>query len=480
MLTEQNVFDNHMNRLYERGMRLAEEKDVVLYKDDETLVRIGDISEGLEEKDDWIKSATMLMVENTYDFMNSLDETTRTIQFGKFPKFAFPLVRAVFPNLIAHELVSVQPMSGPTGLVFYQRFTYGTTKGAVVAGQDIIEVPNDEYASERITAESFGTAGATNQVGTLGFSPVRPHTFQATDGVLTVQDDGNGNIVGDTGAGTNTIDYRTGAVDFDYSGNSAAVSEVSYVYVMEGNTQLPELEMTLESTEVRPIETKLRAKWTVEASHDLRVVHGEDLENNLVNALGLELKFEIDRRVIRELKAIARATAVYDPAVPNGIRVWEGKAPSGISFTEHKLSIIDTLTRISNDILGATQRARGQWIVCGLEVANVLETLPGWRGNLDNLTGRGVFKAGTLNSRWTVYVDTYGGPNDILIGYKGDQMFDTGYVLAPYVPFYATPLSNSPNAEFVLRKAIASRYATKAIDSKFYANGAIDLTLQPS
>jgi len=479
----------HQEKLLEHGVNLARKapyKDFCLWEGRDNRgrkirIRYADLFEGLERRPDQVTACTMIMCENLYNHIQSIDESVRAINFGKFQKYAFPLVRAVWPNLIAHELVSVQPMQGPTGLVFFMKFVYGQTKGTAIAGQDVIENPNFGYTSEDVTGEVIGASGVQNQTATLMFFPVRPGTFRATDGTQVVTDDGNGNIVGDVdGGGTNTIDYRTGAVDFDFAVAAVAQPTANYVYRMEGNDNLPEMELTIESTQVEPRESKLRAQWTVEASHDLQVVYGEDLETQLIGALGQELKFEIDRRIIERLRTIARATTVAAPGVAGGQRVWPGKPPSGVGFPEHKLTLLDyVMIPSSNDILKATQRGRGHWAVVGIDVANILESLPGFEGTLQKIEGRGVWKVGRLNNRWDIYVDTYGPDDEILIGYNGTQMFDTGFVFAPYVPFYTTPTVHSPNAEFLMKKAIATRYALKDIDSRFYTTAKIDRTLQP-
>jgi len=494
MMGKQQIAQLQKEQLFEHGLSLARKapyKDFKLYEGVDSRgrresVTFAQLHEGLERTPDWVVAQTMIMCENLHNYMGTMNETVRALNFGKFQKYAFPLVRAVWPNLIAHELVSVQPMQGPTGLVFYMKFIYGLSKGNVVAGQDVIENPNYEYSSENVTGEIVGAAGAANQTGRVMFYPVRPGTFRATDGTQIVTDDGNGAIIGDIGVGTNTIDYRTGAFDFDFTAAPTVQPTANYVYRMEANDNLPELELTIESSTVEPRESKLRAQWSVEASHDLMVVYGEDLETQLVGALGQELKFEIDRRIIQRLRQIARATEVAAPGIVGGQRVWPGKPPSGVDFPTHKLTLLDyVMIPSSNDILKATQRGRGQWAVIGIDVANIIESLPGFESYNTKIEGRGVWKLGKLNNRWDIFLDTYNEADgtsideQLLIGYNGTQMFDTGFVFAPYVPFYTTPTIHSPNAEFVMKKGIASRYAMKEIDSRFYANARIDRTLTP-
>jgi hypothetical protein len=424
---------------------------------------------GLEEADPTLRANTAIMLENTRHWMyEQLNETTRLINVGDFEKYAFQLVRAVFPNLIAHQIVSVQPMMGPTSLVFYQQFLYNTTKGSAVAGRDIHENPNVFYSSEHIDAETIGAAPGVNPTGNLDFRPVRPGTLTITDGTQVITDDGQGNLIGDINpAGANTVDYNTGAFDVTFAAATGADPTAEYDYNMEANDQLPEIDLNLVSAPVVARPRKLRTRWSLEATHDLKSLHGLEAEIELVGATANELKFEIDREIINDLRSVASATSA--PAI------WGSKTPTGISFTEHKLSFVDTLVRMSNAIYQKTQRAVGTWIVAGIEVCNIIETLPGFKAD-GTLTGRGVYRVGTLNNRWVVYKDSFLPDNDFLMGYKGEAMFETGMIFAPYIPMYTTPTVMLD--DFIARRGIASRYGKKVVNSKFYVNGTIDATLE--
>jgi hypothetical protein len=152
---------------------------------------------------------------------------------------------------------------------------------------------------------------------------------------------------------------------------------------------------------------------------------------------------------------------------------WPLNPPAGVDFTQYKLNFIDALTKSSNSILQQTQRAQGTWIVCGISVFNLISTLPGFKPT-GTLTGRGVWKVGRLNNWWDVYVDTYMPSYDFTIGYKGESMFETGYVFSPYVLLYTTPPIILPDG--VSRKGIASRFGRKFVDGRFFTNNTIDRT----
>jgi len=356
---------------------------------------------------------------------------------------------------------------GPTSLVFYMQYLFSTSKGSAIGGNDMLENPNPFYSSEHIDTETEGASGATHYTGNLSFTPVRPGTLTITDGAQIITDDGQGHLVGDVnGGGTNTINYQTGAYDVTFAATTTGAVTSSYDYNMEANTNIPEIDLNLVSAPVTARPRKLRTKWSLESTHDLKTLHGLEAEVELVGATANELKFEIDREIINDLISIASATST--PAV------WGQVTQTNISYTEHKLSIIDTLIRMANAIFKKTQRAIGTWIVAGVEVCNILETLPGFKGD-GVITGRGVYRVGTLNNRWVLYKDSYLPDYNFIMGYKGEAMFETGYIWAPYIPMYTTPTVMLD--DFIGRRGIASRYGKKAVNSRFFVNGQVSTTL---
>lgn len=420
------------------------------------------LMEGTENLDPMVRAATAIMIENLRSNFASMSESTKLMNVGDFEKYAFQLVRAVFPNLIAHQIVSVQPMMGPTSMVFFLQYLYNKTKGQALAGTDMHENPNANYSSEHIDGEVVGASGSTNYTPTLDYRPIRPGSLQLTDGTQIVTDDGQGKLVGDIQSGTNTINYATGAVNVTFAVTTTGDVVAEYDYNMEANDNLPEVDMNLVSSPVQARTRKLRTRWSLEATQDLKALHGLEAEIELVGATANELKFEIDREIINDLVSFAGASA--SPAV------WGRDVPAGISYTEHKLSFIDTLVMMSNAIYKKTQRAVGTFIVAGVEACNLIETLPGFKAD-GTITGRGVYRMGTLNGRWVVYKDSYRPDYDFLMGYKGEAMFETGYVWAPYIPIYTTPTVMLD--DFIGRRGIASRYGKKVVNSRFFVNGTI-------
>jgi len=472
----QETMQETMNLQLSEGLQLAAKPNRVLYEDAKKGIRLtmGDVlNAGPAIESDWVRAGTARMLENTRKFFESLDETTRLVQIGDFQKYAFNMVRALFPSLAAHELASVQPMAGPVSIVFYMKFIYNKTKGTALAGQDIIEAPNESYTSELIDSEQLGIGNGadTNFTGALSFTPVRPGTVQIVSGAQVITDDGNGNLVGDVGVGTNTINYNSGAYDLDFAAAPAAGDAVAaqYSYDFEANDNLPDVDMALTSSPVTAITRKLRTRWSVEAQQDLKNLHGLDAEIEQVAGITSELKFEIDRELVRDIKNITLNTTSPFSRTP----------PSNISFTEHKLLFVDKIIQGSNEIFNSTQRAVATWMSCGTNVSSLVESLPGFVSAGKPANTRGIYKTGRLNGQWDIWKDpTYPGavrnstdPNGYTLGYKGVSMWEIGYIFAPYILAFTTPTVMLD--DFIGRKGIASRYGKKAIDGRFFCNGSV-------
>ena len=434
---------------------------------------------------DFQRRATAIVLENTRRFMEGLDETTKAISIGDFQKYAFPLVRAIFPELVANQLVSVQPMMGPVSQVFYLDFVYGSTKGSVQKGTKVFDSlglgPNNPYySSPMVEGEVLGTGNGSNAQFTpnLSYTPVRAGSVSINDGVSTVTDDGNGNLVGD---GTGTVDYTSGAVDVTFATaptNGASVS-INYEYDMEGNSNIPEVDLILTSSPVVARPRKMKARWSLESAFNLRALHGLEAEVELTSAVGANVRFEVDREIILDLtnavpsqnlapawskSKIFKDTDSYSAAT--------GSADT-VGYTEHLLSLVNQFVVAGNKIFGSTGRATGQWIVIGLSVADVVETLPGFVPvpGMPNGMTKGVYMAGTLNGRWAIYKDPFYPSNQWLMGYKGSTFLEAGYVYAPYIPLYTTPMIVLD--DFIGRKGLATQYGKKMINPRFYSKGLI-------
>jgi hypothetical protein len=461
-----NTIESNKNSFIQTGKALAEGKwRKWMARIDDPWKR-GSTAILLENQSRWFTSKKMEMWDLEESEVKRLEETTSMTMPGisTFEKYAYPLIRAIYPNLVASNLISIQPMTGPAGLIFYLDFVYGSTKGRAAKGTPIWDNPEQTYSSEQVEGEVIGsgTGSATDFQGNLSYLPVRAGSFTGTDGTVTGSDDGAGNITGTGIAVGSTIDYITGEVQLNFSSAPGAgvAIEASYEYDMEANDNLPEIDLLLTSSPVIARPRKLRSRWSMEAAANLRTVHGLDAETELTAVLAEELKFEVDREVIDQLLTVASGGSVSFSKTPQ----------TGISYQDHKQTFVDKLIEAGQLVFEKTRRAQTNWVVMGTGVANIVEALPGFVPS--GMTGTmGVIYSGTLQGRWRCYKDPYLSRNRFLTGFKGSTFLETGMALCPYIPLYTTPTVTLD--DFVARKGLGMLYAKKVVNSRFYAKGTV-------
>lgn len=432
------------------------------------------------------KKVLARMFENQTKHLQSrvmLGEQTKAADVGPFTKFIFPILRRVFPNLIAQDIVSVQPMTAPVGAVFFFEHVYATTKGQVTAGDFFVRDFNKFYSSEFVDGESIGTGdgSATAFSATLQFTPIRNGVGFVKQQVLTVKHtesatvnsgvaDGAGAITG-TNIASGSVNFNTGAITVTFTAapdNGTAIS-VEYEYLSEANAQVPQVNLQVNLREVRAHSRKLKALVSSEAAEDLRAFHGIDAESELVTAIADEIALEIDREILTDLQEQASGgTATFDRTVP-----------SGITELDHLRALLTQLSNVSNAIHKATLRSPANWIVVSPEVAALIEQLSTHGDFRPNVfpaepvipmpQGQfGIFPMGTLLNRWAVYRDPFFDPvGEVLLGLKGKSFMDAGFAWAPYIPLQVTATFLDPN-DFTLKKGMRTRYAKEMLRPEFY------------
>lgn len=434
--------------------------------------------EGLSDHDAAV-TAILLRNQENYEKSTFLNETTRAAAFGYLDKFTFPIVRAAMPNLIANELVSLQPMPGPTGQCFYMDFIRSDNKGSATAGSSAFDsrtgpVQSEFYSSEVIDneapARTSGVADTDAFATRLAYAPIRPGSVQIvyTETVSgtsrTVTDDGNGNLVGTGSSGT--IDYNSGAVSLSATTNNVtdASARATYRYVMEGSDQIASLDIVLTPAPLFARPYKLRLRYTMEAAQNAQAQFGIDVQSEMIAAVSEQIKFDFDNKVIGDLWQFAGAGNVQ----------WDASVPPGVTWNDHKLSLVDSFVRADTLVFRGTKRMGTNWAVCGTDVCNVIQTLPNFT-KAPNMMGpsdtAGTRKIGVLADQWTIYKSPYLPSSKWLQGWKGDGWTQTGYVVGMYIPLYVTPQVILD--DFVSRQGIGMMAATKSINSKFYVTGQI-------
>ena len=252
-----------------------------------------------------------------------------------------------------------------------------------------------------------------------------------------------------------------------------------YQIPLEGNANIPEIDIKVDSTAITAQSKKLKAKWTPELGQDLNAYHNLDAEVELTSILSEQIALEIDREILADLVNGATAATYYWSRSPGLFVNRETGAELGATsaapdFTgtvsEWYETLIETINDVSAQIHRKTLRGGANFVIVSPEVANILEFTSGFRANVtaDDDTGDiGAVNVGSLSRKFDVIVDPYFPRNVILVGRKGNSFLESGYVYAPYVPLQTTPTIFGPE-DFVPRKGVMTRYAKKMVRPDMY------------
>lgn len=445
--------------------------------------------------DRFTRSATAVLLENQR-LMN--EAMTGTDDIANFKRISIPLVRRIYPQLIANKIVSVQPLLGPTGLVYYLRFRYSSNKGDMRGASLQGGYPSDDaasmqqrasgdgnlsiyYTSQFVQNESSSTHPGGSSVSAsyapLEHTPVLAGTLTGTvyDGSTAIQtfvvSSAGSFTFTDIGSPTvkaqssgSSVDLTTGAVVLKWTGGDPGENHyvASYEYNMECNSDLPEVNLVVESEEVAAKTRKLKAVWSYEAQQDLRSQHNLDTESELTAVLAQEINLEIDREVLTDLRNNAGTVAV-----------WDFNTALGDTIKEKYESLYVKVVEVSAVVHRKTLRGGCNWLVTSPEVASIFETATAGFAPAPSETftsSLGIQYVGTVNNRWRLYKDPLFPQGQILMGYKGDSYMDSGYFYMPYIPLTQTPTVLDPDS-FCPRKGILTRYGKKLLreGAKFYA-----------
>jgi hypothetical protein len=445
--------------------------------------------EGIDDK--FVKATTSVLLENQRLFN---ENATDTGDIAQFKRISIPLVRRIYPQLIANKIVSVQPLLGPTGLVYYLRFRYSSNKGAIRGASNNSGYPGDDvntlgtkangdanldiyYSSQFIQNETLSTDigdDVTSVFTPFEHTPVLAGTVTGTiyDGSTAVQTF----VISEAGSFTFTdinspspkctagsLNVTTGELTLTW--NSAPGENyvvVNYEYNMECNADLPEINLVIESEEIVAKTRKLKAAWTYEAQQDLRSQHNLDAEAELTSVLAQEINLEIDREVLTDLRNHAGT-----------VSAWDFNTAMGSNIKEKYESLYIKITEVSAVIHRKTLRGGANWIVTSPEVASIFETATAGYAPApsDTFTSSlGIQYVGSVNNKWRLYKDPLFPSGQLLMGYKGDSYMDSGYFFCPYVPLTQTPVVLDAEA-LCPRKGLLTRYGKKLLreGSKFFA-----------
>ena len=348
------------------------------------------LNEGKKITNPKVLKSTAVMLENEHKHLmessyteGSLSRSGPYATSGDFYKIAVPMVRRTFPELVAHEIVGVQPLTGPVGLAFALRFRSGADIGT-----------NVQYAGEWNKELGYNTIDRTY----------------------------SGSVI--TSAG-------------EALGSNKAGTPGTYGLGIGTGQQIQEVNMTVEKKQVEAKTRKLRSRWSLEVAQDLKAMHGLDIEEEMMDILAYEITQEIDRELIYEIRSAATLSVAtsakfdYNDAVTVDGR-WEA---------EKYRNLWNLVIRKTNQIAINTRRGSGNFIIVSPNVAVAFETMPSFTiapvpGDASTAP-TGVARLGSLDGRITVYRDTFATQDEIIVGYKGPSEYDAGVIYLPYIQLLA-------------------------------------------
>ena len=390
-----------------------------------------------EIKDRYRKAVTARLLENQEVALqeerrnmqgNFISEAAASNKTGSgidnFDPVLISLVRRAMPNLIAYDIAGVQPMSGPTGLIFAMKSRYGTQAGAEALYN---EADTDFAGTGTHQAEPTGLVGVTDSE-----SPASGSIADEADTVSTF------------GTGLATADAEALGTP-----SSPAFAEMAF---------------SIEKSTVTAKSRALKAEYTMELAQDLKAIHGLDAEGELANILSAEILAEINREVVRTILTKAKIGALQSNLNLKGVFDLQTDA-DGRWMVEKFKGLIMQIEREANVISKETRRGKGNFILCSSDVASALAAA----GLLDytpplsvdlNVDDTGNTFAGVLNGRVKVYIDPYATGDFVCVGYRGPNPYDAGMFYCPYVPL--TMVKAVGENDFQPRIGFKTRYGMVA------------------
>ena len=399
--------------------------------------------EGLDEiKDPHRKAVTAVLLENQEKFLREeqsfssngmlMEQPTVNTNSGSTAGFSagastpvagfdpvlISLIRRSMPNLVAYDLAGVQPMSGPTGLIFAMRSRYSSMTGTETFYNEVDSAfSGRDKASNAETGFVDGDAG----MGTTAVSATNPAVLNPV-------------------SSASSLGYKVGmGMRTD---NAEALDGT-------GNDAFNQMAFSIEKVTVTAKSRALKAEYSLELAQDLKAIHGLNAEAELANILSTEILAEINREVIRTIYKTAEQGAVQNVATAG---VFDLDIDSNGRWSVEKFKgLLFQIERDANAIAQRTRRGKGNIILCSADVASaltmagVLDYTPALNANL-NVDDTGNTFAGTLQGKFRVYIDPYaanltaanaaptGGNQYYVVGYKGTSPYDAGLFYCPYVP----------------------------------------------
>jgi len=374
-----------------------------------TAVLLENQEQALREEKEFLHEAAPTNSVGNGGYTSSGDANT----LGGFDPVLISLIRRSMPNLVAYDLAGVQPMNGPTGLIFAMRSRYATQDGAEALFNEADTAFSGQNSGGTLT-DGHGTSTTTVGLGTTGGT-------QSSD--------------------PSALNPSTNSTQYGYKvGQGMRTDRAEALGDASGN-HFQEMAFSIEKVTVTAKSRALKAEYSLELAQDLKAIHGLNAEAELANILSTEILAEINREIIRTIYKVAKSGAQNNTATAGKFDL--DVDSNGRWSVEKFKGLIFQIERDANAIAQETRRGKGNIVMCSADVASaltmagVLDYTPALNANL-NVDDTGNTFAGVLGGKFKVYIDPYSSnvsDNQYYVaGYKGTSPYDAGLFYCPYVP----------------------------------------------
>ena len=423
------------------------------------------------------------VLENTQNRINyELRESTQNTMVGPYKRYALDIISSMIPNLIAFDLVNVQPIENKMGIINYVKYTAGSNKNPQQVGSELASTFNftgaDVAGKEYYTAQTvqdepivFTTEGnvitfslpwhpiiagnvklSIGSVSDIMDNPGEkdPHTNMVVEGTLT-----------GTGV-TGTINYMSGVGTLTLPGAPAPEDMLigSWVFNNEyAPVDVPELNLSIESIPVIARSRKLKALWSFDAAYEMQKEYGQDLNGLLAAQAAAEIAHEIDVEIVNDL---------YAGAFTKGY-TWDATVPVGVAQANHFESLKTTFNKSSNKIFQDTKRAMGNFVVVGTNVASYISMIDSFKAEAasDNV---GPYKVGSLD-QFEIFCDPNYNPDLWVMCAKSNDIRRNSALFGEYMPITTTDAIGLANAS--VQQGYAAMYGAKVVVPETVVSGKI-------
>lgn len=382
----------------------------------------------------------------------------------------------------AREVTGAVSIASSGTVTAWSEVDYDMELSAAVANSGLRKLTIDLDDDNTITNidetayKLFAVSGVAASLGTAATFYRRHNRYDPTTKVLTMYFSGTALAGGGVNSGTAvTVSYvKKSAHSADTSGTSFTPS---WEYAYDNSDTIPEIDIRIASMPVMTNERKLKIKWTAELAQDLNAYHTLDAESELTQIMSDQISLDIDMEILQDMVNNANAATFYWDARPGFFVNRETGAPTAGSFTgnlqDWYSTIMVQISALSNTIARKNLRSGANFIVTSPDVCTILENIVQWRPTMDiadptnTKFSMGIEKVGSLGNRFTVYKVARFLRNVALVGFKGENWLECGYVYCPYVPLIVTPTVYDPT-NFTPTRAVMTRYAKQIVRGDFF------------